>query len=66
MYPAGSHTEREALNDDVIPLRFAVTTTNGERTSSIKIKAGQLINIPVIAINRNPAVSPPLQSLVYD
>ncbi|KAG8952767.1 hypothetical protein FRC04_003690 [Tulasnella sp. 424] len=56
MYPPASHTERIALIDDVIPLRFPITTPSGEQLDSIRIKRGQLINIPTIAINRNATV----------
>ncbi|KIO30005.1 hypothetical protein M407DRAFT_242362 [Tulasnella calospora MUT 4182] len=56
MYPPASHTERIALADDVLPLRFPVTTPSGEQLSSIRVKRGQLINVPTIAINRSHTV----------
>ncbi|KAG8948992.1 hypothetical protein FRC03_000504 [Tulasnella sp. 419] len=52
LYPTASHTERCALKDDVIPLRFPVTGPSGKKINSVKIKAGQSIVIPTIAINR--------------
>ncbi|KAG8952769.1 hypothetical protein FRC04_003692 [Tulasnella sp. 424] len=55
-YPPASHAERISTIDDVIPLRFPITTPSGEQLNSIRIKKGQHINIPTIAINRNAAV----------
>ena len=57
MYPSASHTERIALKDDVLPLRFPVKSATGEEMTSVRIKEGQLIYVPIIAINRNGAVS---------
>jgi len=37
-------------------LRFPITSKTGETLTSIKIKKGQLINVPTIAINRNALV----------
>jgi hypothetical protein len=57
MYPSASHTERIALKDDVLPLRFPVKSATGEEMTSVRIKEGQLIYVPIIAINRNATVS---------
>ncbi|KAG8897481.1 hypothetical protein FRB99_008122 [Tulasnella sp. 403] len=59
VYPPASHTERVAQRDDVLPLRFPITTPEGEELTSIRIKKGQarlIINVSTIAINRNTAV----------
>ncbi|KAG9035945.1 hypothetical protein FRB95_010153 [Tulasnella sp. JGI-2019a] len=48
-----SHTERVALEDDVLPLRFPVKhPRTGEETRSIPIKKGQVIYISHLAVNR--------------
>lgn len=42
MYPAVVQVERVALCDDVLPLRFPITTVEGERLNSIRIKKDQV------------------------
>ncbi|KDQ08459.1 hypothetical protein BOTBODRAFT_191732 [Botryobasidium botryosum FD-172 SS1] len=56
MFPVSAYTERVALVDDVLPLRKPLVTSTGETLTSLRIKKGQLIAIPSIAINRNNAV----------
>ncbi|KAG8910565.1 hypothetical protein FRC00_007987 [Tulasnella sp. 408] len=56
MYPPASHAERIAMIDDVLPLRYPITTPSGEQLHSIRVTKGQHINIPTIAINRNTTV----------
>ncbi|KAG8976148.1 hypothetical protein FRB90_009268, partial [Tulasnella sp. 427] len=41
MYPAIVQVERVALNDDVLPLRFPISTTDGESITSIRVKKDQ-------------------------
>jgi hypothetical protein len=43
---------REAGEDDVIPLAFPIETKSGAQISSIPVKKGQMINIPIAAYNR--------------
>jgi len=52
MYPAAAFTERIATKDDVIPLRHPVRQPNGKFLTEIRIKKGQTLFFPVIAINR--------------
>ncbi|KAG8944219.1 hypothetical protein FRC04_002086 [Tulasnella sp. 424] len=52
MYPAAPQTERVAVKDDVIPLRNPITTTDGKVMTELRIKKGQSIFFPVLAINR--------------
>ncbi len=59
MRPSVSHTERIASRDDVLPLRFPVKSVDGEDITSIRIKKGQVIYVPTIAINTNATVSRP-------
>ncbi|KAL0066804.1 hypothetical protein AAF712_006203 [Marasmius tenuissimus] len=56
MHAASPRTDRIALVDDVIPLSKPMTTTSGEKITSIPIKAGQIIQIPTGCINLNPDV----------
>lgn len=56
MFPPGAHTERVAARDDVLPLGKPLQTSSGKVLTSIRIKKGQLLSIPTIAINRNNAV----------
>ncbi|THU97198.1 cytochrome P450 [Dendrothele bispora CBS 962.96] len=44
--------QREALNDDVIPLEFPVTTTSGETINQIPVRKGQRIHVSLGASNR--------------
>lgn len=55
MFPA-TDAERVALVDDVLPLRFAVTTSSGETVTKVPIRKGQTIIIPLICSNRLNAV----------
>ncbi|KDQ08460.1 hypothetical protein BOTBODRAFT_37899 [Botryobasidium botryosum FD-172 SS1] len=56
MYPANAHAERVSLKDDALPLRKPLVTSTGKVLTSLRIKKGQLISVPSIAINRNNAV----------
>jgi len=56
MFPVGAHAERLALADDVLPLRKPLVTPTGEILTSIRIKKGQVIAAPSVAINRDNAV----------
>ncbi|THU97194.1 PAH-inducible cytochrome P450 monooxygenase PC-PAH 1 [Dendrothele bispora CBS 962.96] len=44
--------QREAVNDDVIPLEFPVTTLSGETVNQIPVRKGQRIHISLGASNR--------------
>jgi len=56
IWPPVSHTERVAQKDDILPLRFPITSASGEEMTSIRIKKGQVINVSSIGINRNASV----------
>ncbi|KAG9014259.1 hypothetical protein FRB94_013569 [Tulasnella sp. JGI-2019a] len=57
LYGSISHTERVALEDDVLPLRFPIKNQKtGEETTYIPIKKGQVIHISHLAVNRVRAV----------
>lgn len=45
-WPAATNTERMAVDDDVIPLQFPVQTSDGKTISSIKVKKGQVRDLP--------------------
>ncbi|KAF9019108.1 cytochrome P450 [Hymenopellis radicata] len=56
LHAAASRTDRVALKDDVIPFGNPVTTANGEIITSLPIKAGQVIQIPISVLNTDPQV----------
>jgi len=56
VYPVGAYQDRVAVKDDVIPLSQPITTPSGQVLTSLKIKAGQLIQIATISVNRVDAV----------
>lgn len=56
-YPAAPLTERIATRDDVLPLRHPILDTkSGKLMNELRIKKGQTIFLPVIAINRSNAL----------
>ena len=42
MWPIGSHIERMADKDDVIPLRFPLVTKTGQTLNAIQVQKGQV------------------------
>jgi cytochrome P450 len=42
---------REATQDDVIPLAHPITTSTGETLSSIPIRKGQIVHLPIENLN---------------
>jgi len=56
LFPAGAHTERVAVKDDVIQLSNPVTATDGTKLTSISIKKGQVIYLPFLSMNTHSAV----------
>ncbi|KJA16707.1 hypothetical protein HYPSUDRAFT_47076 [Hypholoma sublateritium FD-334 SS-4] len=56
LHPPGAYMDRVAVKDDIVPLLHPITTPSGEKLASLKIKAGQVIQIPNISINRVDAV----------
>jgi len=56
-YPAAPLTESVATRDDVLPLRHPIQSpVTGELLHSIRVKKGQSIFLPVIAINQMDAL----------
>ncbi len=45
LLPAGPHSERVAIRDDVIPLRTPVRASNGKLLDSITVRKGQVRNL---------------------
>ncbi|KAJ6489643.1 cytochrome P450 [Mycena vitilis] len=52
MFPALPYMERVAMRDDVLPLQTPITTPDGRTITALPIKKGQIIVLPIIAINR--------------
>lgn len=42
LYPNAEHIDKEAEEDDVIPLRYPVQTRDGQTLTSIKVQKGQV------------------------
>jgi hypothetical protein len=53
MFPASARNEKVAEHDDVLPLRDPIRGADGSWIKSIPVKAGQVIHIPSIGINRD-------------
>ncbi|KAJ7145633.1 cytochrome P450 [Mycena epipterygia] len=53
---ASTDAERVALKDDVLPLRFPITTPDGRQVNEVVIRKGETIIIPLICSNRLNAV----------
>lgn len=51
LHPTGGTTDRVATNDDVLPLSQPIELPSGEQVHQIHIRAGQLIQLPMRAIN---------------
>jgi len=56
LHPASPQTERVALQDDVIPLRKPISTTDGKSITSLRVKAGQVFHIPFTTMHVNKSV----------
>lgn len=56
LHPIVLHLEREAGQDDVIPLAHPIVTQSGDLISEIPVEKGQAIDIPIAACNRNPDI----------
>ncbi|KAG9009824.1 hypothetical protein FRB94_013563 [Tulasnella sp. JGI-2019a] len=57
IHPAVMHTERVAMKDDVLPLRYPIRDPKtGEGIRSLVIKKGQTIHVSHMAINRSKAI----------
>nr|BAK09392.1 cytochrome P450 [Postia placenta] len=56
LYPGLPYMERTAIRADVIPLREPVRLSSGELISALPVLPGQVVLIPIIAIQRLDAV----------
>lgn len=68
MYPAATHTERVATQDDVIPLRFPIKTMDGKMTDFIRVKEGQVsvslhVRVSFDLTNASPVLGLPYRVL---
>ncbi|KZV92113.1 cytochrome P450 [Exidia glandulosa HHB12029] len=52
VHPPSAHTEKAAEHDDIIPLKLPVRGADGTWIKEIPVKAGQIIYVPSIAVNR--------------
>lgn len=56
LFPPASRNEKVAEKDDILPLGTPVVGTDGRLIHEIPIKAGQVIHIPSVAVNRFSSV----------
>jgi len=56
LFPPSARNEKVAERDDVLPLSKPIVGTNGRLIHQIPIKAGQVIHIPTVAVNRLESV----------
>ncbi|KAJ3889400.1 cytochrome P450 [Lentinula edodes] len=56
VYSPVTGTERVAMKDDILPLGVPFTDQNGEVHNDIRVRKGDLFNIPVLAVNRSKAL----------
>ncbi|KAJ3865395.1 cytochrome P450 [Lentinula novae-zelandiae] len=56
VYSPVTGTERVAMKDDILPLGVPFTDKNGEVHNDIRVRKGDLFNIPVLAVNRSKAL----------
>ncbi|KAL7424269.1 hypothetical protein Q5752_001856 [Cryptotrichosporon argae] len=54
--PSIPGTIREAVKDDVIPLAEPITLVDGTTTSSIQIRKGQFVHMPIEMLNMAPSI----------
>ncbi|KAK7043905.1 hypothetical protein VNI00_008071 [Paramarasmius palmivorus] len=52
LHPPGAYMDRVAVKDDIVPLSTPIKTPSGEVLHSLRVRAGQFIQIPNISINR--------------
>ncbi|KII91512.1 hypothetical protein PLICRDRAFT_135746 [Plicaturopsis crispa FD-325 SS-3] len=56
VHPPGANTGRNAVRDDIIPLAQSFVDRNGVEQHEIRIRKGDGIFIPILAINRSKAL----------
>jgi cytochrome P450 len=56
LFPPSARNEKVAEKDDVLPLGTPIVGTDGRLIHEIPIKAGQVIHIPTIAVNKYSSV----------
>ncbi|KAG8815297.1 hypothetical protein FRC17_000750, partial [Serendipita sp. 399] len=56
LFPPSARNEKVAEHDDILPLGTPIVGTDGRLIHEISIKAGQVIHIPTVAVNRFSSV----------
>lgn len=49
--PVADRQIREATEDDIIPLQNPITTLSGEKITSVRIRKGQIVHLPIENLN---------------
>ncbi|KAH7907833.1 cytochrome P450 [Hygrophoropsis aurantiaca] len=56
VHPPVPCTIRVAMKDDILPLDTPITDNNGKVLTEIKVRKGDYIAVPILAINRSEAI----------
>jgi cytochrome P450 len=56
LFPPAARNEKVAERDDILPLGTPIVGTDGKLIHEIPVKAGQVIHIPTVAVNRFSSV----------
>ncbi|KAJ7617984.1 cytochrome P450 [Roridomyces roridus] len=56
LYAPVHFTQRVAVQDDVIPLSNIYTDKRGKEHQSLVIRQGQIIHVPILAVNTDPEI----------
>ncbi|KAK7461272.1 hypothetical protein VKT23_008448 [Stygiomarasmius scandens] len=56
MFPALPYMERVATKNDVLPLQTPIITSDGKTITEVPVRKGQIIVLPIIAMNRLDAI----------
>ncbi|KAJ7617996.1 cytochrome P450 [Roridomyces roridus] len=56
LYAPVRSTQRVAVQDDVIPLSNIYTDKRGKEHQSLVIRQGQIIHVPILAVNTDPEI----------
>lgn len=56
LHPSLPYTLRQATSDDTIPLSSPVTSHTGQQLSSVPIKSGTVVIVPIHAMNMSKEV----------
>lgn len=56
MHPPAPYVHRQSMKDDILPLRNPVIDCKGEVHHTIRVRKGQIMMVPIIAVNRDKSI----------